>query len=187
MGPGRSSGGRLRRARGAGGVSPRGNVRRPASTLSMASTAVAAASKKEPPVNVSSLPVLGFAVLAACSSTSAALMQGGNGEKRPMEIADFYRCATVGAPALSRDGAKVAFSVRRYELEAGKSWSEIWMMDADGKNLRQMTGGKNNDTEPSFSPDGKTLLFVSARDGGGQLWTMAVDGGEPKKLTDWAP
>jgi dipeptidyl aminopeptidase/acylaminoacyl peptidase len=50
-----------------------------------------------------------------------------------------------------------------------------------------MTGGKNNDTEPSFSPDGKTLLFVSSRDGGGQLWTMAVDGGEPRKLTDWAP
>jgi Tol biopolymer transport system component len=37
-----------------------------------------------------------------------------------------------GAPALSPDGSKVAFSLRRYELEAGKSWSEIWLMKADG-------------------------------------------------------
>src|SRR5690349_21313115 len=46
--------------------------------------------------------------------------------KRAMEIADFYKCATLSAPSLSPDGAHVAFAVRRYEYEAGKSWSEVW-------------------------------------------------------------
>jgi dipeptidyl aminopeptidase/acylaminoacyl peptidase len=107
--------------------------------------------------------------------------------KRPFEIADFYRCATVSAPSLSKDGTRVAFGVKRYELEAGKTWSEIWMMAADGSDLRQMTSGRKNDTEPRFSPDGKKLLFQSDRSGSGQVWTMAVDGGEPKQLSKFGP
>jgi len=123
--------------------------------------------------------------LGACALVEPARMQTDAGARRACEIADIYRVAGVGAPVLSPDGALVAFSVRRYEFEAGKSWSEIWLMNADGSNQRQMTSGRNNDTEPSFAPDGKRLLFVSTRAGGSQLWTMPVDGGEPRKLTDW--
>ncbi|MBM4063643.1 MAG: S9 family peptidase, partial [Planctomycetes bacterium] len=43
------------------------------------------------------------------------------------------------------------------------------------------------DTDPCFSPDGRTLLFVSNRSGTSQLWTMPVDGGEPRQLTDFGP
>ncbi|MBI5362819.1 MAG: S9 family peptidase [Planctomycetes bacterium] len=129
---------------------------------------------------------LTLSTLPACASTFA-MLGGSAPDKRPMEIADFYRCAGVGAPAVSKTGGLVAFSVKRYDLEGGKTWSELWLMNWDGSNLRQMTAGKNNDTEPAFSPDGKTLLFASSRDGGGQLWTMPIDGGEPKKLTSWAP
>jgi len=106
--------------------------------------------------------------------------------KRAMEIADFYKCATLSAPALSPDGALVACAVKRYELEAGKTWSEVWMMKADGSEQRQMTSGRNNDTEPQFTPDGKRICFVSTRSGEAQLWTIPIDGGEPSKLTSFA-
>ena len=110
-----------------------------------------------------------------------------NADKRAFEIADFYRCAVVSAPSLSHDGKRVAFSVRHYELEAGKSSSEIWMMNADGSAQKQMTAGKHNDASPRFSPDGKLLVFISDRSGSSQLWTIAVDGGEAKALTDFGP
>jgi dipeptidyl aminopeptidase/acylaminoacyl peptidase len=128
--------------------------------------------------------VLALLSLSACSAPDAAPARPA--AKRAMEIADFYRCATLSAPALSLDGELVAFSVKRYDLEAGKSWSELWCMRADGSDLRQLTEG-NSDTDPVFSPDGRQLLFASSREGGGQLWTLDVDGGEPHKLTDWAP
>ncbi len=124
--------------------------------------------------------------LPACSSTPAVPARSAEG-RRAMEIADFYRCATLSAPAVSPDGGLVAFSVKRCDLEAGKTWSELWCMNVDGTDLRQLTSGANSDTDPVFSPDGRTLLFSSSRDGGGQLWTMRIDGGEPRKLTDWGP
>jgi dipeptidyl aminopeptidase/acylaminoacyl peptidase len=137
---------------------------------------------------------LGGIVSLACASSTAMFEVGpsggasaGGGDKRAFEIADFYRCAAVSAPTVSKDGSRIAFGVRHYELEAGKSWSEIWMMNADGSDQRQMTSGKHNDTDPKFSPDGKRLLFVSDRSGSNQLWVMPLDGGESKALTEFGP
>jgi dipeptidyl aminopeptidase/acylaminoacyl peptidase len=108
-------------------------------------------------------------------------------EKRAFEVSDYYRSQFVGSPEMSPNGQLVAFPVRSYDLEEGESWSQIWMMRPDGSGLRQMTSGKNNDTGPLFSPDGKYLLFSSSRSESSQLWKMPVDGGEPQQLTDFSP
>jgi dipeptidyl aminopeptidase/acylaminoacyl peptidase len=107
--------------------------------------------------------------------------------KRAFDIADYYRTASVGPPVVSDDGKKVAFTVTRYELETGTSWSEIWMMDADGGRLRQMTAGRHRDASPAFSPDGESLLFVSDRGQGSQLYLLPVGGGEATQLTSFPP
>jgi dipeptidyl aminopeptidase/acylaminoacyl peptidase len=131
------------------------------------------------------LTAAAFACAAALLAPYDAAAAGG---KRAFEIRDHYRVAGVGAPALSPDGSRVAVSVRRWDLDAGETWAEIWTLAADGSGLRQMTfsraGARHADTAPLFSPDGETLLFASDRDGEGQLWAMAVDGGEPRRLTD---
>jgi dipeptidyl aminopeptidase/acylaminoacyl peptidase len=122
-------------------------------------------------------------LIALCS---LAFLVPARAEKRAFEIADYYRTAFVGKPSVSPDGG-VAFAVQRYDLEKAKSWSEIWMMSADGTNLRQMTFGRTDDTSPVFSPDGKRLLFVSKRgEGEPQLFVMRVDGGEAKQLTSFS-
>ncbi|MBI5434219.1 MAG: S9 family peptidase [Planctomycetes bacterium] len=139
-----------------------------------------------------SILLLGLAACAAPAPERAhaphELVLPGPGEgKRAFEIADFYRCAVVSAPAVSPDGARAAFGVRRYELEAGKSWSELWLIGTDGSGLKQLTARGHNDTDPRFSPDGRTLLFVSDRSGTSQLWTLPLDGGEPVQLTNFGP
>ena len=106
--------------------------------------------------------------------------------KRAFEIADYYRTAFVGSPVMSPDGATVVFSVGRYELESGTSWSEIWAMAADGKNLRQLTRGRHHDSSPIFSPDGSTLAFLSSRDEDvSQIYFLPMSGGEARQLTSF--
>jgi dipeptidyl aminopeptidase/acylaminoacyl peptidase len=105
--------------------------------------------------------------------------------KRAFEIADYYRTAFVGSPVVSADGKNVALTVTRYDLESGESWREIWMMGADGENLRQMTHGRHHDGSPTFSPDGESLLFVSDRGEGSQLYLLPVRGGEARRLTSF--
>jgi len=107
--------------------------------------------------------------------------------RRGFEIADYYGTAFPDMPDVSSDGKHVIFPVRKYDLKAGETWSELWMMAPDGSNLRQMTLNRYNDTSPIFSPDGKQIVFVSNRDASeSQLYVIPTAGGTPKKLTDFA-
>ncbi len=54
----------------------------------------------------------------------------------------------------------------------------IWIMDADGTNQKQLTLAGNN-WDPSISRDGRILAYVSDRNGGPAIWTMDIDGGNP--------
>jgi dipeptidyl aminopeptidase/acylaminoacyl peptidase len=131
-------------------------------------------------VNVNRLFPVCTAICLIVSPGATAAESG----QRAFEIADYYRTAFVGAPVASPDGNRVAFTVTSYELETGTSWSEIWLMGADGRGLRQMTRGRHHDGSPSFSPDGSSLLFVSDRSGGSQLYLLPVEGGEARQLTN---
>ncbi len=117
----------------------------------------------------------------------ATVAVGSETPKRAFEIADYYRTAFVGPPVSSPDGATVAFGIRRFDLEKGKTWSEIWVMEPDGSRQRRMTAGDHDDSNPVFSIDGKNLLFTSDRSDSGQIWALPLNGGEAKQLTDFGP
>jgi Tol biopolymer transport system component len=62
--------------------------------------------------------------------------------------------------------------------------SEIWMMDSDGGNQKQLTVDLGSGTRGlSVSPDGRYIVFVSKRAGPPQVWRVDIDGGNPKQLT----
>ena len=69
-----------------------------------------------------------------------------------------------------------------YSMTAGKEG--IWIMEADGKNRKQLTTGETVDFFPSVSPDGRYIVFASDRTGQRNIWRMDIDGSNPKRLTD---
>jgi len=100
-------------------------------------------------------------------------------------------------PVFSWDGSLIAFSSdrayeqepERIELMRGNGLPpkdlvlNLFVMDVDGRNVHQVTFGMYQDQRPSFSPDGKTLVFVSNREGGKRLWLVPVDGSDdPRPL-----
>ncbi len=63
---------------------------------------------------------------------------------------------------------------------------DIWIMDADGKNQKQLTSDPAIDTLPAVSPDGRYIVFCSNRGsnaGSFNLWRMNIDGSNAKQLT----
>ncbi len=60
---------------------------------------------------------------------------------------------------------------------------DIFSANADGSDLKQLTTTYGYDAEATISPDGKTILFTSARDGDLELYTMDADGTNQKRLT----
>jgi Tol biopolymer transport system component len=63
---------------------------------------------------------------------------------------------------------------------------DLWVMDMDGRNQRQLTVAAQPDVKPTVSPDGRFVVFVSWRTGTSHLWRMDIDGSNPKQLTDGA-
>ncbi|MCM3875770.1 MAG: S9 family peptidase, partial [Thermoanaerobaculia bacterium] len=98
--------------------------------------------------------------------------------RRAFTLEDLYRVKTVGEPAISPDGKTVVYSVATNDWATKKKTSSLWRVDADGKNARQLTSGDARDEHPFFSPDGKTLAFVSTRSGEPQLFFLPLAGGE---------
>ena len=82
-----------------------------------------------------------------------------------------------GYPAWSPDGSKIAFTSTRdgdYEIY-GDQEIEIYVMNADGSNVTQLTDNSDVDLGPAWSPDGSRIAFVSDRDGDWEIYVMDVD------------
>ncbi|MDX1992983.1 MAG: S9 family peptidase [bacterium] len=105
-------------------------------------------------------------------------------EKRPIAVDDLYKIITVEDPRISPDGAWIAFvRVTVDKMDNGYK-RNLWICPTSGGEPRQLTrSGK--DSSPRWSPDGKTLAFISARDGKPQIYFLPVTapGGEPRALT----
>jgi dipeptidyl aminopeptidase/acylaminoacyl peptidase len=82
----------------------------------------------------------------------------------------------------SPDGKRLAFQVS--ELKQGGSRTlEIWVVDVASRQGRRFAHSSQSDRMPRWSPDGKTVGFLSNRDGTTQVYTIAADGGEAEALT----
>jgi Tol biopolymer transport system component len=68
---------------------------------------------------------------------------------------------------------------------------DIWIMNADGSNQKQLTTDPQSDYAPAVSPDGRYVIFISNRAGMPSIWRMDIDGGNQTPLTsgqeDYAP
>jgi dipeptidyl aminopeptidase/acylaminoacyl peptidase len=96
---------------------------------------------------------------------------------------DLYRLTLVGDAQISSDGRRIAYVCKRLDREKNEYVSYIALWE-DGES-RPYTAGEK-DSAPRWSPDGRTLAFVSAREGKAQIYLLPANGGEPRRLTEAA-
>ena len=122
-------------------------------------------------------------MLFAGALLSPALAQA----QRPVGVGDLARIKDVTDPQVSPDGAWVAYTVSVADTVKDKDDTDVWMASWDGKQQVRLTRSPAGEHAPRWSPDGRTLAFLSDRDDTrevDQLWLLDRAGGEPERVTD---
>jgi dipeptidyl aminopeptidase/acylaminoacyl peptidase len=102
--------------------------------------------------------------------------------KHPMSFDDMIKLHRISGVTVSRDGKWVAYAAATPDLDANRNVSNVFVVSTAGGDPLQVTQG-GRDSAPAWSPDGKTLAFLSARDGSSQVYLLSMEGGEAKKFT----
>ncbi|MEO8130240.1 MAG: S9 family peptidase [Bryobacteraceae bacterium] len=99
---------------------------------------------------------------------------------------DYLRFEFVGNPVISPDGKSVAFPLTKINAKLNRRMTAIWLVPYDGSAPpRLLTSESLSSSSPQWSPDGRTLAFLSTRGEAArpQIWLLSMEGGEPRVLT----
>ena len=127
-------------------------------------------------------------VIPRCSFASALLAAAAisafaqDSSKHPITFTDMIGMHRVAEPQISSDGKWVAYTVTTPDMDANRGASNIWIVSTAGGAEMQLTRS-GHDSSPVWSPDGKTLAFLSSRNGSSQVYLLSMDGGEAHPLT----
>jgi len=111
--------------------------------------------------------------------TSLALAQ-----PHPITFDDLMAVRRVGAPQVSPDGKWIAYDASTIDLSANVRKSAIYLVPSSGGPSKQISDGLKQDEGPAWSPDGKTIAFVSNRGGSRQIYLYDVATSTTRKLSN---
>src|SRR5688572_23565244 len=139
------------------------------------------------------VPVLAWAMVAAPAFAA---------EPARLGLADMARLADVAQPDLSADGAALIYTVSTVNTAEDLAQTDLWRVgyDSTGR-VRLTTTAKHSESRPLWSPDGRSIAFLSdappprkPKPGKGagseddeeetsQVWSMPAQGGTARRLT----
>ncbi|MBC2665534.1 PD40 domain-containing protein [Novosphingobium flavum] len=117
-----------------------------------------------------------FALLAGVGAQAAPAARSDRADlplQPARELAIDARSGTWMSLDLSPDGKTILFDML----------GDLYVMPATGGEARQLTRGLAFDSQPTWSPDGRSIAFVSDRSGADNLWVMKADGSGARRIT----
>lgn len=90
----------------------------------------------------------------------------------------------AGGVTLSPDGKHVAYTVQTTDWSENRYDTEIWISKNGQPSFQLTNTSKGSSTSPSWSPDGKRIAFMTDRGNKNQIYTILIDGGEARQITN---
>lgn len=103
-----------------------------------------------------------------------------------LSVERMWQLERIGSPVASADGKFIVAPVTRFDVKADQGHTRLWLFDDKGQQ-RPLTVDGMRASEATFSPDGKTLAFISQRnkDEAGQIYLLPLTTpGEAQRLTE---
>ena len=91
----------------------------------------------------------------------------------------------IGGMNVSPDGKRVVYTVAYYSVPENKSNREVFVMNADGSDNKQITKTGFAENEAVWIKGGTKIAFLCNESGSSQLWEMNPDGTDRKRLSDY--
>lgn len=126
---------------------------------------------------------LTFFACVALVALVAGVPLGAAEKTRLLDKETFMEMEGIGSPSISPDGRHVVFVRSWVDKLKDQTRSNLWIVDAAGAHVREMTRGAWRDSSPAWAPDSKRIAFLSDRDGTTQVHVLWVETGELAQLT----
>ncbi len=91
----------------------------------------------------------------------------------------------IGGMNVSPDGKKVVYTVAYYSVPLNRSNREVFVMNADGTENRQITHSSFSENEATWIKGGTKIAFLSSESGSSQIWEMNPDGTARRQLSNY--
>lgn len=117
-------------------------------------------------------------VTILCASAAISYAQ-----KQSFDVSALMQLARISDPQISPDGRNVSFTVETVDLEQNRKLKQIYVVPFNGGEPRKITTAGDHNERARWSPDSKTIAFISDRSGGSQVWIMEADGSNANQVT----
>ncbi|MEA5046306.1 MAG: S9 family peptidase [Petrimonas sp.] len=130
---------------------------------------------------------------------TAGLLLSCNNEQKPGEVIGksnvkaenglmtpeiLYSFGRIGSVEVSPDKSKILYQVTYVDIKQNKTNPELFVMNADGSDKKQLTVTNARESNPQWISGGEKIAFLSDESGTSQIWIMNSNGSGMKKITD---
>ena len=104
--------------------------------------------------------------------------------ERVFDIETYLALRSASGITVSPDGAYIAYTLSRNNLDKDTAESSVWMQPTAGGDPVRMTAADSSAWSPQWSPDNRYLAVLSSRKDRAQVWLLDRRGGDAQQLTD---
>lgn len=132
--------------------------------------------------------VFSMLVLLACFCSTVQASADRDTVGQDPVIEQLLKVQSVGGAVISPDGSRAAYTVSRNLAAKDKRVTNIWLVDLDTRESRQLTHMEEGEAAVAWHPQEDAITFLSDRHdtdkGESQLWLLPLSGGEARRITD---